>query len=503
MLPSVFLIVPPQFGLLEGFANGVISLANFLLQELPEVHLELLDLTTAPPEEVDSAARWASTQAKARPIVGITTTTASYQSALDTARAFRRCRRDAIIVFGGHHASSQGDVILNAHPELVDVVVHGEGEVALLKLVTDHQRLWSIPGISFIDEAGDVRRNKPAPLLTPEELDGIAPSFQGSGLRSAPGKFDHVTYVSARGCPLKCAFCSVANQAIRAKNVPAIIQDVRHLVSDLGYDRIAIEDNFFAHSRKRTLELCDALAELRRELDFTWDCQTRVESMDRTGILPAMEHAGCEAVYLGVESLCEEQLLYLAKTTNPTRYLNSLQERVVPALLDSGVGCYLNLQLGLPGETRHHRSATLQRLSTLGDMACARGREITVFPQLHVVYPGTRHFLEAVHTRSFGQSSHSIFEQFTRWEADQRPILNWLGEHFAHGVGGIPVGILSSDKLRNGRFEVDPDRVLEVSSYLRAIEETNGVCLFKYGSYLAKAPAVALSRAWTADAGGA
>jgi hypothetical protein len=118
-------------------------------------------------------------------------------------------------------------------------------------------------------------------------------------------------------------------------------------------------------------------------------------------------------------------------------------------------------------------------------MAARVGREITIFPQLHVVYPGTRHFLDAVSDGRFGPSSHRIFEEFTRWEDEQRPVLRWLGEHFAHGVGGIPEGILSPTKLRAGRFDVDSDRILEINSYLRAIEDVEGIQLFKYGKYLA------------------
>ena len=268
----------------------------------------------------------------------------------------------------------------------------------------------------------------------------------------------------------------------------AVVRDIRHLVEDLGYRRIAIEDNFFAHSRKRTLELCSALEELRRDLDFTWDCQTRVESMDRRGLLAAMERAGCEAVYLGVEALNEEQLLYLGKTRRPDGYLQALQDRVVPSLLASRVDCYINLQLGLPGETDSHRNETLEGLRALGSMAFERGREITIFPQLHVVYPGTQHFHEGVKEGRFGDDGYRVFEEFTRWEARQKPILTWLGEHFAHGVGGLPEGILLAEKLREGRFEVNPDRVFEVSTYLRAMEQAPGIRVFRYGAYLAKLP---------------
>jgi serine phosphatase RsbU (regulator of sigma subunit) len=48
-----------------------------------------------------------------------------------------------------------------------------------------------------------------------------------------------------------------------------------------------------------------------------------------------MQQAGCEAVYLGVESLHDEVLRFLRKTGNPQHYLSKLTEQVVPSLLDS------------------------------------------------------------------------------------------------------------------------------------------------------------------------
>ncbi len=486
MKPHLLLIVPPQLGLLEGFANGVISLSNYVQQQLQDLQIQLLDLSNASPEEVEDTAQKVIIQSKEPLLVGITTTTATYQSALEVARVFRRRRRDSTIVLGGCHASAQADVILKAHAGLINVIAHGEGEIALLKLVQEFSNPCSVPGISYLNEMGEIKRNPSATLLSEVELDAIHPTLDRGSLRSAPGKFDHVTYVSARGCPLKCAFCSVANQKIRSKSVAAIVQDIRHFVGELGYRNIAIEDNFFAHSCQRTIELCKALEKLKSELDFTWDCQTRVESLDRGGILSAMERAGCVAIYLGVESLNNEQLLYLGKTKNPGRYLKALKRHVVPDLLTSQVDCYLNLQLGLPGENENHRKETLDHLHSMGRMAEKLEREITIFPNLHVVYPGTRHFTDGVAHGRFGVDGHRIFEKFTRWEAEQKLIRKWLGEHFAHGVGGIPEGILFTDQLRDGNFQVDTSRVLDVVNYLSSMEQIPGIKVFKYGAYLAK-----------------
>lgn len=480
---SVLLVNPPQHGLLEGFSSSLVALASFLSRECPGLEIGLLDLGLSSGEELDDSVRRAAAKLREPAVVGITSTTASYQGALAVARAFRSEAPGALVVLGGHHATPQAEVVLRHHPE-VDAVVVGEGERALLGLCTRWRELDSVPNLVFRRGSTFVR-TEPAPLLSTEELDGIEPWHSGWGLESAPGKFEHATYVSARGCPLKCSFCAVSNQAIRAKSIPAVLRDLRLLVQRHGHRRIALEDNFFAHSLARTLPLCTALEGLRKEIDFTWDCQTRVESMARADVLAAMERAGCEAVYLGVEALAPELVAYLGKAPRPERYLALLEETVVPALLDSTVDCYVNLQLGIHVETEAMRRQTLEVLGRLGRLAARRGRVITVFPQLAVVYPGTSHFASGLAERRFGPAGEEVFEPFTAWEAEQQPVLRWLGENFAHGTGGLPEGLLDAGRLAQGEFEVNPAAVETIASQLRRMSELEGVRVFRYGRYLA------------------
>jgi anaerobic magnesium-protoporphyrin IX monomethyl ester cyclase len=485
---TVLLVVPPQIGLLEGFSSGVIGLANHMRLHEPELDLRLLDLALAPAEGIERELAQALATAHDRCFVGITTTTATYQAALAVARVVQRIVPSAVIVLGGHHASAQDDVVLERHGHLVRVVVRGEGETSLLQLVRRYPLLHEVPGISFLDR-GRFCRTAAAPLLDVEELDRIDCTF-GDSVRSAPGKFGHITYVSARGCPLKCAFCSVANQQIRAKSVAAVLHDLRYLVQTLGYTSVAIEDNFFAHSPNRTLSLCTAIESLRRELPFRWDCQTRVESMTRQDVVEAMARAGCEAVYLGVEALTEPELVYLGKTSNPRRYIELLEHRVVPRVLATPMEVYINLQLAVPGSNADTDERMLERLARLGAAFKAAGRTVTVFPQLHVVYPGTAHFASAIRGERFGPDTSTVFERFTEWEGRQGETVAWLGSHFAHGVGGIPEGILDQGRLRYGDFAIDPRSLLRAQGALDAMVDMPGVLVFQYRRYLAQQRAV-------------
>lgn len=483
---KVILVVPPQRGLLEGFSAGLISLGNYIRLCDSAVVLELLDLSHTPLSQIRPLVARAVSGRINPTFVAITTTTASYQSALQTAVAFKSEDPECRVVLGGHHVSPQAETVLRRHMGIVDFVIRGEGEVAFTSLLRQYPNFDHVPNLSYL-QSGKIIHNPYAPRLKQEDLDRIHPLWNGEmPSQSVPGKFDHVTYVSARGCPLLCKFCAVRGTKVVAKSISAVIADLRHLVSELGYKNIAIEDNFFGHEPQRTIDLCKAIQSLRSELEFFWDCQTRVESMARPEVVKSMAAAGCEAAYLGVESVVPRQLLYLGKSFRPDRYLQLLMERSAPSMLAAGMNVYINIQLGVPDETESERLQTLIALEYLGALAVKHSRKITVFPQLHVLYPGTAHFDTAVNAGVFGQMGHEVFEEFTAWEAAEEPVLHYLGEHFAHGVGGIPIGILDDAALRAGRFEIFREAILEMSTHLSEMSEVPGVDVFKYGRYLTR-----------------
>lgn len=487
---TLLLVVPPQRGLLEGFSTGLIAIGNFIRQHDKAVHVRLLDFGLLTEKQMGDQASAALLAAEGRVFVGITGTTASYQSMLTTARVFKALDPSCVVVLGGHHVSPQDDIVLNHHHQIVDFIVRGEGEIALAALLRHYPHVDDVPNLSFVTQ-GKLQRNVDGPLLAQSDLDDLSPVFDDDGLQSPAGKFDRATYVSARGCPLSCAFCVVRTTAIRTKSIEGVIRDLRHMVGSRRYTKLAIEDNFFAHQPKRTLALCRAIETFRNEMPFDWDCQTRVESMRRPDVVHAMVRAGCVASYLGVESLVPKHLLYLGKTPRPDKYLEELSETVVPLMLEAGMDIYLNLQLGLLAETPEDGKQTIRTLRNLGALARAHSRSITIFPQLNVIYPGTPHFEAAVLKGYFGDLGRGVFEEFTAWEAQEEPVLHYLGEHFAHGVGGIPLGILDRPRLMAGRFAICPDGLLTVSTQLRRMEEVPGIQVFRYGRYVTSARTLA------------
>ena len=479
-MKKLILVQPPLLGLLDGFSFGLISLANYVVLNNKYVEVDLLDFSRMSFSEVENRISEISNDVDDSNLsfIGITTTTATYQAALFVAKTFKKFLPKSVIIFGGPHATADYGTILKYHRDIVDVIVIGEGEKSLNYLLQNYPKLELIPGIAYVRN-NRIHKNSPPPLLTQEELDSIPVVFKNKSI-GTPGKFNHITYVSSRGCLYKCSFCAVGNNKIRSKSIKAFIRDIEILLK-LGFKRIAIEDNFFVHSLQRAKDICKALIELKKKWNFTWDCQTRVESLIHEDIVYLLEAAGCEAVYIGVESFNFDHLIYLNKTKNPEYYIKVLLEKVIPNLMDSKIECYLNLQFGLPNETTYHVENTISILESIGQMALNKGKFITIFPQLHVIYPGTPLFYQELKNGLFPED---IFEYFTKWEMDHQPVIAWLGEHFAHGAGGLPIGILDKKRLKDRVFDLQTDKILAISYTLKKNSRLPGIKVFNYGDYI-------------------
>lgn len=473
--------MPPQQGLLAGFATGLLCLKAHVENRLG-LEAVILDLSEADIPEARMRLQGIASGITGPAVFGITTTTASYRAALALAHELKRTKRDeAIVIFGGHHATADWSTVLSCHVRVVDFVIAGEGEVPLVEFMKNWPSIGDVPGLCRLVSPGGLRANPPPPPLGQQVLDSLTLDPGWFSETRQPGKFDRYTYVSARGCPLRCRFCSVANTTIRGKSPHVVAEEIRKIV-EAGYRRIAIEDNFFAHAPKRTKEICDALTALRSGgLDFNWDCQTRVEAISRPGVACMLKEAGCDEVYLGVEALDAEALEFLGKTPRPDRYFKQFRETAIPELLANGLGININMQCGLPLEAELEVQRSLSRLREVAAIAFSGGSFLQVFPQLFVVYPGTAHFLEFCER---GVLWPEVFESFVEWEPRDPDFVEWLGRNFAHGVGGIPLGILDRDSLLDRRFVIDSRLATAAERFRLEMASIPGVSVFDYGSHL-------------------
>jgi anaerobic magnesium-protoporphyrin IX monomethyl ester cyclase len=438
---KLYLIAPQKEGLLEGNPYSLLNLGNWVSKN-SDSQIEIV-------RDID--------QIKEKDTyVGISVTTPTYQTGLELARRIKQKSPNFKTIFGGYHTKGQSRFIAQ-HPE-IDFVVEGEGEKGLVKILQG--------------ETDKIVFGEP---LTSEELDSVRVEDL---LKSNPEYFETMrqfgimNYISTRGCPYSCSFCASSGK-LSTKSNEKVADDLEALAKE-GFNQISIQDNYFGYNPQRIREICNEI--LGRRIEIDWDCQTRVESMQDESLLRLMADAGSSASYLGTENFHPDVLNRMNKTRKPEDYLR-MTGNAIQNMLVAGIKPYVNLQVGLSYETEEIRQTNLEALKELGRTAKEHKTEIEIYPHLNVVYPGTPDFYSIVQRGV----PENIFETFTKWEEENgREIKGLLREnHFVHGAGGIPLGILNFGRLREGKFEIDEARVREVVEYMNKIRGVDGVRIYQ------------------------
>jgi len=434
---KLYLIAPQKEGLLEGNPYSLLNLGEWVRRHSKSSIEIIQDISEV--KERDA-------------YVGISVTTPAYQRGLEIARMLKQKSQNIKTILGGYHTKGQGRFI-SQHPE-IDFVVEGEGEKGLTKILER--------------KTGKIVFGEP---LSSEELDSVSVEDL---LKLNPRYFEtmrqfgRINYLSTRGCPYSCSFCA-SNGKLSAKSSEKVAEDLEALGRQ-GFNRISIQDNYFGYSPQRVREICNEI--LARRINIDWDCQTRLESMQDKSLLRLMANAGCSAAYIGTENFHPEVLNRMNKTKKPESYLE-MTKNAIQNMFFAGIKPYINLQLGLSYETEEIRQANIHALEELGRIARLNISEIEIYPHLSVIYPGTLDFYSLVKKGV----PEDIFETFTEWEErNGKEIRKLLKEnHFVHGAGGIPLGILNFEKLKKREFEIDERKIKEICKYVERIRKIKGI----------------------------
>lgn len=223
-------------------------------------------------------------------LVGITVMTPLAVRAYEIADGFRQ--RGAKVVLGGFHPTwMTQEALLHA-----DAVVVGEGERSWGQLLKDMQQ-GRLQRIYRSAEPFDMARS-----ATPrrELLDGKKYLFTN-------------TIQITRGCPYACEFCSVSSffgRHYRMKPVDTVIGEIAEMAKEKIFV-FFVDDNIIFNK--------DYAETLFRELagiKVKWLSHASLEFAGHPKLLKLAAESGCIGMFVGVESLNEENLLIMGKKTN-------------------------------------------------------------------------------------------------------------------------------------------------------------------------------------------
>ena len=218
-------------------------------------------------------------------------------------------------VVGGYQATLEVEELFKRCPN-VDMVVRGEGEEIIRRIVTDVPRP-EILGLSYRNNGSIVHNeNHPLPdlagLAYPDRsLRGHDYYWSQRGVRLSRRTFD--TVLTTRGCPFKCKFCTFSLNPLGQKRsyterpIESVIEELKTVTADIV---LFSDDNMFTNP-KRSEQLCDLIIE--NGIKKTFVVQARVDIAKHPRILDKAQQAGFKLFLIGVESPHDRILTQLQK----------------------------------------------------------------------------------------------------------------------------------------------------------------------------------------------
>lgn len=296
-------------------------------------------------------------------VVGITATTHDRFNAIDVIKAIRKSG-DFLIVGGGRHFS-RTDVDAMTQVKELDVIVRGEAEEIIVKLLDVYFRrggFESVAGITYRNKNGDIIRNSAGTFIT--NLNNLpSPSWHLFDIpkytATLEGEYSEkaIGFMSSRGCPNFCIFCDNWDRKLRRLEPKIFVNEIEFLHKKYNINAFDIWDDTFTVNRQHAIEICNEI--LKRELKIKWYSRARVDKVDKP-LLELMKKTGCAAIGYGLESGSDRILERVGKriTVNQSR-------EIIKLSLDLGFIVKTFFMYSLPDETMTDVKKTLDFIHEL------------------------------------------------------------------------------------------------------------------------------------------
>ncbi len=308
-------------------------------------------------------------------LIGVSLTTRQWLRGRQLVGAIR-ARTGVPVIAGGLHPTFSPEEVLGSPG--FDYVCLGEGETAMLALVTALERGAPTAGIDNLWCRGGERPRLGEPFAPLDELPFLARDL----LDEPPGVIHMATQ---RGCPFPCTYCAARmyNQLYegtgdygRRRSHEDVMAELRGLRERGALSYIIFLDDTFTIHHPWVREFCRIYGD---EIGAPFSLHARVETVNEK-LLHTLAAAGCMQITYGVESGSERVRREIMRRP----VTNQRFRDVFRWTREAGITVTANYMLGIPGETTADLDQTL---------ALAEELEVLDFGYfVFYPYPGTHLF---------------------------------------------------------------------------------------------------------------
>lgn len=381
----------------------IVSAANELYAlnpNYPKLNAGILDAhrLRLQPEEITEQIRKTTTG-----IVGLNPTSVNVPEAQAIAEL---CDEMGIpYILGGIHATLDPLLARLDFPNAL-AIVRGNGELVIGPLVRGflERKQLKLRGVYYVNE--DTYRGDYAINLNPQGIPMVRqnllaeePVFQHTiTLNGRQTEINEANLFVTHGCPFECTFCASpvmvnrngkdGNKPYERPEMPRILDEINHAVSDLGADAIHFLDDMAFVTKGHIDDFHSGLQNRDLMGKFIWRGLTRAPVIKRFDdkTMSKMKETGVWKIALGVESGSDEVLRQIKKRVTTEDVITTVQKLCAYGIQAKGFFIF-----GFPGETETQMLQTKKLILHLKDIGMT---EIAVFQ--FKPYPGTETFRDLI-----------------------------------------------------------------------------------------------------------
>lgn len=250
-------------------------------------------------------------------IAGISAFSTQYPAVKLFSEHIKKNRKVPVIV-GGPLATYQAELCLKTCD--VDVCVIGPGEISGIEILKHWDDLGRVDGIVFKKNNELIFTNQqrkffnldetPMPDFSLFDIKQYLSQDNAYARKSHTGGYNSMTFVTTRGCPYNCYFCSKSIKGFASMSPIKIYNMLSALKSELNLEEISMGDELFLSSKSKFREM----APLLKKLKLRWGGQARVNLVDKE-FLDMIKNSGCIGLGYGIESGSQKILDNMNKKT--------------------------------------------------------------------------------------------------------------------------------------------------------------------------------------------
>lgn len=362
-------------------------------------------------------------------ILGISFSTQAATGAYAVIDRVKKEGKKTFIVVGGPHPS------IYPHEPLVrscaDSVVIGEGEVTFLELVKkikSNSNYFDLAGVAYRNN-GVVTINEKRTLI--KDLDSIPfPARDLLDIRAYPGyhykkaNWD-TSYVSARGCPYNCVYCSnpvwkSQKPWIRFRSPGNIAEEISQVKSEYGVREFYDQTDLFNADLTWSKKVCDEF--IKRQLGIHWKVQMTVKNIDEE-LACKMVSSGCWLGLVGIETGNDATARGINKKTSRENAEKSLSILKKCGMKTFGLFMAFNVWEENGNLMYEDRAATMKTFDFAKEMIKKKKLDIMSW-SLTTPYPGSELFKISQRFKLIPEKLDSKWEF---WDSSENFILNLPG----------------------------------------------------------------------------